>query len=244
MAPSCRKRSSLAEECSGLGPPAVGQEEDEAREAVPLGLGAGQELVDVDLGHVDEVPELSLPEDEPLGVVQAVPVLKPQDPGLGEGGVVDLHLRLALRQVLEGDVGPSGLVIVEGGVALGEGAPEASCPVRRTLCPSTAKVAKARASAVAQSTGRFSSAISRRASRKRLSLGWTWKPQGVWRGAPGGSSGPPWTPGCPPRAPGGRARPRTPARSRKARGAPRVRARPSPGRTRSPAAPGRPPARP
>lgn len=41
---------------------------------------------------------------------------------------MDLHLRLPLGQVLEGDVALPGAVVVEGGVALGEGAPKGVLP--------------------------------------------------------------------------------------------------------------------
>src|ERR1700722_6139224 len=41
---------------------AVGQEQDDAGEQVPLGLAGADELVDDGLGNVDEVAELSFPE--------------------------------------------------------------------------------------------------------------------------------------------------------------------------------------
>ena len=43
---------------------AVGQQQDEAAALVPLGLGAGDELVDDHLGAVDEVAELRLPQHQ------------------------------------------------------------------------------------------------------------------------------------------------------------------------------------
>ena len=71
---------------------AVGQQHDEAGQAAPLLLGAGDELIDDGLGHVDEVAELGLPDDQALGRVQAVAVLEAEHAVLGERAVVDLQM--------------------------------------------------------------------------------------------------------------------------------------------------------
>jgi hypothetical protein len=54
----------------------VGQEQHDAGEQVPLGLAGADELVDDGLGNVDEIAELSFPEDERFGVVAAVAVFE------------------------------------------------------------------------------------------------------------------------------------------------------------------------
>ena len=55
---------------------AVRQQQDQAAQPAPLVLGAGDELVDDHLGGVDEVAELGLPQNQPVGAVQAVAVLE------------------------------------------------------------------------------------------------------------------------------------------------------------------------
>src|SRR5258708_2025368 len=62
----------------------VGQQQDEAGEKVPLGFAGADELIDDGLCHVDEVSELSFPEDERFGIVAAVAVFKSQDAGFRE----------------------------------------------------------------------------------------------------------------------------------------------------------------
>ena len=64
---------------------AVGEQEHEAAVLLPLVLGADDELVDHDLGAVDEVAELGFPHDECVGVGQGVAVLET------EGGVFAQH---------------------------------------------------------------------------------------------------------------------------------------------------------
>src|SRR5690606_3256613 len=94
----------------------------EPAQAPPLVLRAGDELVDDDLGDVDEVAELRLPQDEPLRAIEAVAVLEAEDADLGERAVPDLDRRLARVEVLKRPVSLAGLVIVQDGVPLPEGA--------------------------------------------------------------------------------------------------------------------------
>jgi hypothetical protein len=55
---------------------AVGQEKDEPRLPDPLGLSAGDELVDDALGRVGEVPELGLPQHQRVRVCHRESQLK------------------------------------------------------------------------------------------------------------------------------------------------------------------------
>ncbi len=82
----------------------VRQQQDQAREALPLVFGAGDELVDDHLRGVGEVAELGLPDRQPVGRLQAVAVFETQDTRLGQWAVVDLDGRLIRRDVLQGDV--------------------------------------------------------------------------------------------------------------------------------------------
>src|SRR6267142_4865245 len=50
---------------------AVGQKQNNAAEAFPLVLCAGDELIDDRLGGIPEITELSLPENESIGIVEA-----------------------------------------------------------------------------------------------------------------------------------------------------------------------------
>ena len=104
---------------------AVREEHHEAARLAPLGLGGGDKLVDHNLGAVDEVAELALPEDERGRVRDGVAVLEPERGVLAQERVVDLDPRCLAGHLTPGDVGerdvgvPVGLV-VEDRVALAE----------------------------------------------------------------------------------------------------------------------------
>src|SRR5207253_8767878 len=69
----------------------VRQEENEAARTVPLRFTRCEELIDDDLGAVDEVAELGFPDHEAGGVVERVAELEAENRGLGERTVVDLE---------------------------------------------------------------------------------------------------------------------------------------------------------
>ena len=101
---------------------AVGKGHDEAGTLHPLDLAGGDELVDDALGVVGEVAELGLPHDEGVGGGEGVAVLEAKGAELAEGRVGDDELGLVAADVLERGVGVFVLLVVEDGVALGEGA--------------------------------------------------------------------------------------------------------------------------
>src|ERR1035438_4046542 len=103
---------------------AVGQEQDDAGEQVPLGFSGADELVDDGLRDVDEVAELGFPEDERFGIVAAVSVFEPEDSGFGKRRVVDFAAGLTGGDVFQRhvfvfvfDVGENGVALVEGAAA-------------------------------------------------------------------------------------------------------------------------------
>ena len=105
----------------GAGPlVAVGEEHHDPRVASPLRFRGAQELVDHHLGAVHEVAELGLPDDEPLRLRRAVAVLEPEDRLLREERIDDLDRRLVVGEMGEGLPGAAGLLVVHGGVAVGE----------------------------------------------------------------------------------------------------------------------------
>ena len=63
---------------------AVRQQQDEAARLLPLVFAGDDELVDDDLGAVDEVAELRLPADERVAVGDRVAVLEADRGELGE----------------------------------------------------------------------------------------------------------------------------------------------------------------
>src|SRR5205085_3481590 len=95
---------------------------DERRELFPLGAGRGDELVDDDLRSVGEIAELRLPQRQRAGRVNAVAVLKAQRAAFAQRAVVDRERRLRLPEMLERDVQRAGLLIVQHGMAMAEGA--------------------------------------------------------------------------------------------------------------------------
>src|SRR5437588_3094000 len=72
---------------------AVRKQERQPRELAPLGEAGGDELVDDDLGAVDEVAELRLPADERLRSRDRIAVLEADRRVLRERRVVDLERR-------------------------------------------------------------------------------------------------------------------------------------------------------
>jgi hypothetical protein len=67
------------------------KEHHQAAQAVPLVLGAHDELVDDDLRAVDEVAELGLPDDQRFGRVEAVARTRSPPRRLAERAVDDLE---------------------------------------------------------------------------------------------------------------------------------------------------------
>ena len=102
---------------------AVGQQDHEPGCLPPLVLGSHDELVDGDLGAVDEVTELRFPGHEGVLVHDRVPVLEAQRRVLGQQRVVDEELALAGVEVGERRVPLAGVVVHEHGVPVGERAP-------------------------------------------------------------------------------------------------------------------------
>ena len=99
----------------------MGKEEHKPAQPAPLFFGADKELIDDDLGRIDEVSELGLPKNQPVGTVQAVPVLEPKHTRLGEGTVVKLHRGLIRSEMLKRHIYPPILDIVQDGMPLAEG---------------------------------------------------------------------------------------------------------------------------
>ena len=101
---------------------AVWQEKHEVAGLHPFAFRAGDELVDNDLGTIDEVAELGFPADENVGCQERVAVIETENGGFGEEAVVNAEAALVRGEILEGDEAFASLGVVEDGVALGEGA--------------------------------------------------------------------------------------------------------------------------
>src|SRR5262245_54795033 len=100
----------------------VRQQHGETRHAQPFGFARADELVDDDLGAVDEIAELRLPDHERTGIGKTVAVFEAENGGLGQWAVDNFELTLVLAEMLERRVALLGLLIIEHGVALGESA--------------------------------------------------------------------------------------------------------------------------
>src|SRR5437016_2749905 len=82
----------------------VRQQQDQAREQVPLGFAGNNELIDDGLRYVGEVAKLRFPQNQSLWTVSAVAIFKAQHPRFRERGIVNLTARLILRDVLKRNV--------------------------------------------------------------------------------------------------------------------------------------------
>jgi len=100
---------------------AVREEHNETRLLLPLVFLRSQKLVDDDLGTVSEVAELSLPENESIGGFERVAEFKAKDAEFGEVRVRDGEGGLVGGDIVERNVLALGGLVVDDGVAVGEG---------------------------------------------------------------------------------------------------------------------------
>ncbi len=100
----------------------VRQQQNQPAGLPPLGFGAGNELVDHDLGAVCEIAELRLPHHQRQRIGDAVAELESQDRKLAERAVENIESGLVRRQMLQGHILAPGLGVVKTQVALAEGA--------------------------------------------------------------------------------------------------------------------------
>ncbi len=120
----------------------VRQQHHQAAQPPPLGLGAGDELVDDHLGRVDKVAELRFPQDQAVGAIDAVAIFEAQHAGFAQRAVVNLERPLPFAQVLEGHVAVAVLIIVQHGMPLAERAPGAVLAAHADAVPFDAQRGK------------------------------------------------------------------------------------------------------
>ena len=101
---------------------AVGQKQDDAAGALPLGFTGADELVDHNLSAIGEVAELGFPDAEHLGVIKGVAVVEAENRDFGEQGIVNAEAGGRAGDIFERCVFLGRLGVVEDGVAVGEGA--------------------------------------------------------------------------------------------------------------------------
>ena len=100
---------------------AVGKEESQAGGGAPFRFGGGDVLIDLGLGAVGKIAELSFPEDEHIWAVERVAVIEAENGGLGEGAIINAEGGLIFCEVFEGNIAGAGTKVVDGGVAMAEG---------------------------------------------------------------------------------------------------------------------------
>ena len=100
---------------------AVGKEESKAGGGAPFRFGGGDVLIDLGLGAVGKIAELSFPEDEHIWAVERVAVIEAENGGLGEGAIINAEGGLIFREVFEGNIAGAGTKVVDGRVAMAEG---------------------------------------------------------------------------------------------------------------------------
>ena len=101
---------------------AVGEEKSQAGGGAPFRFGGADVLIDLGLGAVGEITELSFPEDEHIRAVEGVAVIEAENGGFGKGAIVDAEGRLIFREVFERYIAGAGAKVVDGGVPVAEGA--------------------------------------------------------------------------------------------------------------------------
>ena len=142
---------------------AVRQQQHEAVALAPLVLGGDEVLVDDDLGAVDEVAELRLPQHERLGVAVGVAVLEAERGVLRQQRVVDPERALGARRGRRAGSTACRSRSRSSAAWRWLNVPRReSSPARRTLWPSSSSDPNASASAVAHSTSPSSYSLVRR----------------------------------------------------------------------------------
>ena len=101
----------------------VRQQEGEPGGDAPLGQAGGQELVDDDLGAVDEIAELRLPHHQGVGGGHRVSIFEAQRRQLGQRAVVDFERGEGSGQSLHRAEGLTGGGVVQHQMPVTEGAP-------------------------------------------------------------------------------------------------------------------------
>ena len=101
---------------------AVREEESKAGGGAPFRFGGADVLIDLGLGAVGKIAELSFPEDEHIWAVEGVAVIEAENGGFGEGAIVNAEGGLIFREVFERNIAGTGTKVVDGGVAMAEGA--------------------------------------------------------------------------------------------------------------------------
>ena len=79
-------------------------------------------MIDLSLGAVGKIAELSFPEDEHIWAVEGVAVVEAENGGFGEGAIVNTEGGLFFCEVFEWNIAGAGAKVVDGGVAMAEGA--------------------------------------------------------------------------------------------------------------------------
>ena len=100
---------------------AVGKEESKAGGGAPFRFGGADVLIDLGLGAVGKIAELSFPEDEHIWAVERVAVIEAENGGLGEGAIINAEGGLIFREIFERNIAGAGTKVVDGGVAMAEG---------------------------------------------------------------------------------------------------------------------------
>ena len=100
---------------------AVGEEESNAGGGAPFRFGGADVLIDLGLGAVGEIAELSFPKDEHFWTVEGVAVIEAENGGFGEGAIINAEGGLIFCEVFEGNIAGAGTKVVDGGVAMAEG---------------------------------------------------------------------------------------------------------------------------
>jgi len=80
------------------------QQQSEAAKPGPLVLATGDELVNDNLGAVDKIAELSLPDRQRCRCRRRIPVFERQRRFLGQQGVIDLKTRLVFPDMFKRNV--------------------------------------------------------------------------------------------------------------------------------------------
>ena len=100
---------------------AVGKKKSKAGGGTPFRFGGADVLIDLGLGAVGEIAELSFPKDEHIWAVEGVTVIEAENGGFGEGAIINAERGLIFREVFEGNIAGAGTKVVDGGVAMAEG---------------------------------------------------------------------------------------------------------------------------
>src|SRR5215472_13225256 len=98
----------------------VRQQQHQSVEPLPFVVRAGDELVNIWLGRIPEIPVLRLPRDQSIRAIETITVLETEHSGFRKRAVINLNRRFDAREMLQRNIHTPILMIMQYRMPLAE----------------------------------------------------------------------------------------------------------------------------